>query len=225
MHFKYFASVLVLLSIHYTALNQDAPSIDESQIVESQGFEGYRNEISFSWGRLIVLSPESGKSSFSILPSNYRIGYRHNFGSSFFFQTGLSYIRSYPSREYSYGILYFNGVPGDTVYSQFSFTQHSIGLPISFGLQTSMLKRIGLRGYLGVIPTYNFSNYLFELEEKIKFFQFSNALIGCETSFRAGKAISLNFSIEYLQGFSYGSGKETHFKTAMSSKFGISGVF
>ena len=208
MHFKYFASVLVLLSIHYTALNQDAPSLDESQIVESQSFEGYRNEISFSLGTFKLLSPESGYSSFSIVPKHIQIGYRHNFGSSFFFQTGLSYMRSNPLIDNNYDY----------------YVHHSIGLPISFGLQTSMLKRIGLRGYLGVIPTYNFGNF-FLLQEKIKFFQFSNALIGCETSLRASKAISLNFSIEYLQGFSYGSGKETHFETAISSKFGISGVF
>ena len=77
-------------------------------------------------------------------------------------------MRSYPSLDY-YGIYsdiyvvagdtysYVYAVAGDTVYSTHDFPQHSIGLPISFGLQTSMLKRIGLRGYLGVIPTYNFS--------------------------------------------------------------------
>ena len=71
MHFKYFASVLVLLSIHYTALNQDAPSIDEFQIVESQGFKD-RNEISFSWGRLSVLSPEPVNSYASLVPKHYQ---------------------------------------------------------------------------------------------------------------------------------------------------------
>lgn len=218
MHFKYFASVLVLLSIHYTALNQDAPSIDESQIVESQSFEGYRNEISFSLGSFRALSrvSESRNTQYiSLLPTNVRIGYRHNFGSSFFFQTELSYMRSFPEMLISFH---------QDDYSIDFYIQHSIGLPISFGLQTSTLKRIGLRGYLGVIPTYNVSHEYYLLET-ITFFQFSNALIGCETSLRASKAISLNYTVEYLQGFSYGSGKETHFKTAISSKFGISRVF
>ena len=43
MHFKYFASVLVLLSIHYTALNQDAPSLDGLEVKNktAQEVKGY----------------------------------------------------------------------------------------------------------------------------------------------------------------------------------------
>ena len=175
--------------------------------------EGFRNEVSFNSGGTTVLGGALPLARYSFAP-NFQIGFRHVFGRSFF-QSGVSYI---PMRYSSIFTDQFGNPEG------VEYNVRSIGLPISYGLQTSILRRIGLRAYLGVMPTYTFA--ISTVTQKVRFFQFSNALIGCESSLRATKAINLNFSIEYLRGFSYGLlGKQLHFKHATSIKFGISRVF
>jgi len=200
-------SILLFCSLSIHSLSQS----DSPEWLE----EGFRNEVSFNTGGTIVLAGALPIDRYSFAP-NFQIGFRHVFGRSFF-QTGLSYI---PMR-YS-GL--FTDQFGNNARVEY-FTVRSIGLPISYGLQTSILRRIVLRGYLGVMPTYTFRIAPDTDNEKASLFQFSNVLIGCESSLRATKAINLNFSIEYLRGFSYGFGKYIHFKSATSIKFGISRVF
>ena len=199
-------SILFFCSLSIHSLSQ-SDSLDWLE-------EGFRNEVSFNSGGTTVLGGALPLPRYSLAP-NFQMGFRHVFGRSFF-QSGLSYI---PMRN-SVQITDQFGNPGGVEY----YTVRSIGLPISYGLQTSILRRIGLRAYLGVMPTYTFA--ISTVTQKVRFFQFSNALIGCESSLRATKAINLNFSIEYLRGFSYGLlGKQLHFKHATSIKFGISRVF
>ena len=198
-------SILFFCSLSIHSLSQS----DSPEWLE----EGFRNEVSFNSGGTIVLEAAPAITRYSFAP-NFQIGFRHVFGRSFI-QTGLSYI---PTRI----PFIFTDQFGNNTRREY-YTVRSIGLPISYGLQTSILRRIVLRGYLGVIPTYTFD--ISRISEKVSFFQFSNALIGCESSLRATKAINLNCSIEYLRGFSYGFRKYIHFKHATSIKFGISGVF
>ena len=176
--------------------------------------EGFRNEVSFNSGGTTVLGGALPLARYSFAP-NFQIGFRHVFGRSFF-QSGVSYI---PMRYSSIFTDQFGNPEG------VEYNVRSIGLPISYGLQTSILRRIVLRAFLGVMPTYTFRISTDTDNEKASLFQFSNVLIGCESSLRATKAINLNFSIEYLRGFSYGFGKTIHFKHATSIKLGFSRVF
>ena len=200
-------SILLFCSLSIHSLSQ-SDSLDWLE-------EGFRNEVSFNSGGTTVLGGALPLPRYSLAP-NFQIGFRHVFGRSFF-QSGLSYI---PMRN-SVQITDQFGNPGGVEY----YTVRSIGLPISYGLQTSILRRIVLRAFLGVMPTYTFRISTDTDNEKASLFQFSNVLIGCESSLRATKAINLNFSIEYLRGFSYGVGKIMHFKHATSIKFGFSRVF
>ena len=200
-------SILFFCSLSIHSLSQ-SDSLDWLE-------EGFRNEVSFNSGGTTVLGGALPLPRYSLAP-NFQIGFRHVFGRSFF-QSGLSYI---PMRYSSIFTDQFSNPRGIEYY-----TVRSIGLPISYGLQTSILRRIVLRAFLGVMPTYTFRISTDTDNEKANLFQFSNVLIGCESSLRATKAINLNFSIEYLRGFSYGFGKIIHFKHATSIKLGFSRVF